>query len=105
MKNKIIHTNIIILLLLLVLPEAVYSHHNFTSWNSVVKVLVEIVNEGSQFTVGSDIAQRFTATELPSTIFSMVVVDTFHSGENSVGRTVEVDVLMTFIDVIWCGFA
>ena len=87
------------------MPEAVYSNHNFSSWNSVVKVLLKIINEGSQFTVGSDIAQRFTATELPSTIFSRVVMNTFYTRENLVGRTVEVDVLMTLIDVIWCGFA
>ena len=82
-----------------------HSDYNFTSWNGVVKALLEIVNEGSQFTVGSDIAQRFTATELPGTIFSVIVVDAFHSGENLVSRAVEVDELMTLIDVIWCGFA
>ena len=87
------------------MPEAVYSNHNFSSWNSVVKVLLKIINEGSQFTVGGDIAQRFTATELPSTIFSRVVMNTFYTRENLVGRTVEVDVLMALIDVIRCGFA
>ena len=89
---------------LLIDPVAVQTDHNLASWNSVVKVFMQLVDEASQFTVGGHIVRSSTAAEFPPTIFGTVVMHTLHSSDHLVSRAVEVNRLPVVIHK-WCNLA
>ena len=86
-------------------PSAVKPDHNLASWNSVVKVSMQVVDEASQFAVGGLMWKCSTASELPHTVFRTVVMYTFHSSDNLVSRTVEHNWRSVVIDILRCGLA
>ena len=90
---------------LLVDPVTVQTDNNLISWNSVIKLSMQVVDVVGQFTVGSCIPSCKAAPKLPHTIFRLVVMYTIHSSNNLVSRTVEINGLSILIDILRCGLA
>ena len=86
-------------------PGTVHTDHNLVSWSSVVEVSTEVVDVASQFAVGGHMLKCTTAAEFPPTVFKLVQVYAYHSSENLVRRTIEVNGLSEPIYILWSGLA
>ena len=88
--------------IILVVPVAVHTNQNLSSWNVEVKGMMQPVDFASQFAVAGNMLKCFTAAKFPPTIFFRIRMYAFHSSKSLVNRTIEVNGFSVPVDVI-CG--